>query len=88
MNEWPPPESVLRMLGIFALPPNQQGYIMARCPFHKNGQEKNPSLSIHASRGSFHCFACGASGGSMAAFVMKSQNLSYVETLKLMNKRK
>ncbi len=33
-----------------------------RCPFHKGGQETNPSFSINLDLGLFHCFTCKASG--------------------------
>ena len=31
---------------------------MVCCPFHKNGQEKKPSMGILKSDGTCHCFAC------------------------------
>lgn len=37
----------------------------APCPFHKDGQEKHPSFSIHCDKekaGVYHCFTCGVSG--------------------------
>lgn len=32
---------------------------MVCCPFHKNGQERRPSMGILKSDGTCHCFACG-----------------------------
>lgn len=32
---------------------------MVCCPFHKEGQEKKPSMGIHKSTGICNCFACG-----------------------------
>ena len=32
---------------------------MICCPYHKGGQERNPSSGIRKSDGMFHCFACG-----------------------------
>ena len=32
---------------------------MICCPFHKNGQERKPSMGILKSDGTCHCFACG-----------------------------
>jgi len=32
---------------------------MVCCPFHKDGQEKKPSMGILKSDGTCHCFACG-----------------------------
>lgn len=41
------------------------GYVRVRCPYHKGGQEKRPSMSIlleprgEMTAGTCHCFACG-----------------------------
>lgn len=35
------------------------GNVMICCPFHKDGQEKKPSLGILEKDGTCHCFACG-----------------------------
>ena len=35
------------------------GNVMVCCPFHKDGQEKRPSLGILEKDGTCHCFACG-----------------------------
>lgn len=46
----------------------QTGYMKVRCPFHKGGQERKPSMSIITKPhnglepGFFHCFTCGATG--------------------------
>ena len=43
----------------------QNDEIHASCPFHKDGQEKHPSFSIHCGNdkaGVYHCFTCGTSG--------------------------
>ena len=32
---------------------------MICCPFHKNGQERKPSMGIYKKDGTCHCFACG-----------------------------
>lgn len=33
--------------------------VMVQCPYHKDGQERNPSAGIRKSDGVFHCLACG-----------------------------
>ena len=53
---------------------------MGLCPFHG---EKTPSFSVSPEKGFFHCFGCGV-GGDMITFVMKIENLDYIETLKFL----
>ena len=36
--------------------------LMICCPFHKDGQERKPSMGIHKSDGICHCFACSWTG--------------------------
>lgn len=55
----------------------------AVCPFHN---EKTPSLIITPSKGLFHCFGCGA-GGNAINFIMKIENLSFIESVKLLSER-
>lgn len=37
-------------------------FMLFRCPFHKDGQERKPSFSISLSTGHFGCFTCHESG--------------------------
>ena len=53
------------------------------CPFHS---EKTPSFTVFKSRQNFHCFGCGA-GGDVITFIMKMENLSYVEAIEFLAKR-
>ncbi len=55
----------------------------AICPFHN---EKTPSLIVTPHKGLFHCFGCGA-GGNVINFVMKIENLSFVEAVNLLADR-
>ncbi len=48
------------------------------CPFHT---EKTPSFSVDPVRGFYHCFGCGA-GGNVFTFVMKMENVSFLEALR------
>lgn len=50
------------------------------CPFHR---EKSPSFHVSQDRQLFHCFGCGASG-NLVQFVMRTENLDFVEAMKLL----
>ncbi len=50
---------------------------MGLCPFHN---EKTPSFSVSPQKGIFHCFGCGE-GGTVISFVMKNENLTFVEAV-------
>ena len=53
------------------------------CPFHS---EKTPSCHISVGKQFFHCFGCGA-GGDVITFVMKAENLEYMEALRFLAER-
>ena len=48
------------------------------CPFHG---EKTPSFNIYTENGSFYCFGCGV-GGDVISFIMRIENLDYVDAVK------
>ena len=45
-----------------------------RCPFHKNGSERTPSLFINNNKNIFYCQACGISGGIVQFIANSTQN--------------
>jgi DNA primase len=53
------------------------------CPFHS---EKTASFMVSQDKQIFHCFGCGV-GGNVISFVMKYENLSFPETLRLLAKK-
>ena len=53
------------------------------CPFHG---EKTPSFNIYTENGSFYCFGCGV-GGDVISFVMRMENLDYVDAVKFLAQR-
>ena len=53
------------------------------CPFH---HEKSPSFHVSADKQLFHCFGCGASG-NLVQFVMRTENLDFVDAIKVMADR-
>ena len=52
----------------------------AVCPFHS---EKTPSFMVSHEKQIFHCFGCGA-GGDSVTFLMKHDNLTFMEALKIL----
>ena len=52
----------------------------ALCPFHV---EKTPSFIVNPEKQIFHCFGCGV-GGNVFNLVMKMDNVTFVESVKLL----
>lgn len=59
------------------------GNYWACCPFHG---EKTPSFSVSGSKQMYHCFGCGVSG-NVYTFVMKYENYTFPEAVKLLADR-
>ena len=53
------------------------------CPFHS---EKTPSFTVFPNSKSFYCFGCGA-GGDVISFIMRAENLDYVDALEFLAAR-
>lgn len=53
------------------------------CPFHN---ERTPSFHVHADRGFFKCFGCGAAG-DVIAFVEKREGIAFVEAVRMLAQR-
>lgn len=53
------------------------------CPFHN---EKSPSFSVSPGKQMFYCFGCGA-GGNVFTFVMKYENYTFQEAIKMLAER-
>ena len=54
------------------------------CPFHKNGCERNASLSMHPRDGYYRCFACGNKGGDVIAFYRAVTGASFKQTIEIL----
>ncbi len=57
--------------------------LVGLCPFHS---EKTPSFNVYPENGSFYCFGCGV-GGDVITFIMKIENLDYIEAVKFLAQR-
>lgn len=57
--------------------------LVCNCPFHS---EKTPSFTVFPDTQSFYCFGCGA-GGDVITFVMKAENLDFIDAVKLLAER-
>lgn len=53
------------------------------CPFH---DDKTPSFMVSPAKGICKCFACGE-GGNAVQFIMKIEQVNYVEALKILGKK-
>lgn len=53
------------------------------CPFH---DDKTPSFYVNPARGICKCFSCGE-GGNVVHFVMKQEQVTYFEAIKILGKR-
>ncbi|MCM8788997.1 MAG: CHC2 zinc finger domain-containing protein, partial [Candidatus Omnitrophica bacterium] len=49
------------------------------CPFHP---ERTPSFFVSSEKQIFHCFGCGV-GGNVITFLMKMENIDFVEAVKV-----
>ena len=56
------------------------GRFMARCPFHGDGNERTPSMSIDDDKGVYYCHACKASGNHWT-FLKEHENLEGAEAV-------
>lgn len=57
--------------------------LIGLCPFHN---EKTPSFTLYPENGSFYCFGCHT-GGDVISFIMKIENLDYMNAVKLLAER-
>ena len=62
----PAPVRYLSERGLLTCKPSRE-WMLIRCPSHKGGDERKPSLGVSLVDGHFRCHACGAKGGDVVA---------------------
>ena len=74
---------IVDVIGMYtSLKKSGRGFV-GLCPFHS---EKTPSFHVSPDKQLYHCFGCGE-GGTVLTFVMKAENLDFVEGLKFLAER-
>ena len=68
---------VVEVIGRYVQLRKQGSSHLGLCPFH---DDRNPSMSVSAERGTFKCFSCGKQGDAIA-FVMEREGVSFVEAV-------
>jgi hypothetical protein len=77
----PSPRSYLRQHGMLDGKPRGE-WAQIRCPSHKGGDERNPSMSVSLVDGHFACHACGAKGGDIVALHRLATGLAFHEAVR------
>jgi hypothetical protein len=80
-SKLPSPISVLERLGIHPGRQTNSAFFLMKCPFHKGGHERHPSLGMHKEEGFYRCHSCGAKG-DLLAFFMQVTKKGFVECAK------
>lgn len=57
-----------------------------QCPFHKDGQEANPSMSVDDSKGIYQCFTCGAKGNTIT-YLKEKEGMDFKDAIKYLGNR-
>lgn len=74
---------VEEVVGDFVTLKRQGANYLACCPFHN---EKTPSFTITPSKGFYYCFGCHE-GGNAVGFLMKHENMTYVDALRYLARK-
>lgn len=57
-----------------------------QCPFHKDGQEANPSMSVDDSKGLYQCFTCGAKGNTIT-YLKEKEGMDFKDAVKYLGNK-
>ncbi len=75
--------SILEVVSDFVSLKKSGKNYLGLCPFHA---ERTPSFTVNEEKGIFHCFGCGA-GGNVFNFLMRINNLTFPEAVKVLAQR-
>jgi DNA primase len=70
---------IVRIISDYVALKKRGANYVACCPFHS---EKTPSFTVHAGKGIYKCFGCGA-GGSVFNFIMQIEGCSFAESVRI-----
>ncbi len=57
-----------------------------QCPFHKDGMETNPSMSVDDSKGIYRCFTCG-SKGNVLTYLKEKEGMDFKDAVSYLGRR-
>jgi hypothetical protein len=77
----PSPVAYLTERGALTGKPRRE-WASIRCPAHKGGDERNPSMGVSLIDGHFACHACGAKGGDIIALHRLTTGLGFREAVR------
>lgn len=76
--------NIVEFIGSFITLKKAGRNFKAVCPFH---QEKTPSFVVSPERGIWHCFGACGDGGDVIKFLMKWENITFIEALRELAKK-
>ncbi len=71
---------IVRLISRYVVMEKKGNTYWACCPFH---HESQPSFAVNEAKQFFHCFGCKESGNAIS-FVMKIENVEFIDALKLL----